>query len=304
MRVPPLYKPTIQVLSLLIAVASLVTGAAFLWTGTHDLWAMAVLVLFAGVLFAGYVLREAFKENEQLTEELEKTRSDLAEVTSAFHEAEGNGAIANYMVAPPHSDDVHHYTLIHEAYVIHRHAGTFTWTLQGFNASDEVSSEIMLKVSGDTALASERLAPGGVDVDTRRPLNISVVIDQPSIKVCKVEFPEPLAPNAWFHIRVSCRWENAFQMTEGDDYVFIPWGSFATRGVDRLEGTLTSDVTIHESTLALLEGAVVVRKEPGLPFHKTNSGGQSVLEWAIDKPEGLYRVAFSRKAQSVARISK
>jgi hypothetical protein len=282
----------------LAAAASLTGGAAVLWTGTHDLWAMGFLILVVGLLVAGYVLRSTVKENEELSRKSDELHRRLAETTRAVHEAEGNGAIANYMSMPPFSDDSHRYTLIHEVYVINNQAGNFTWTLQGYNASDEETSAIMLKVAGDTALASDRFSLHGTDVATGAALVVTPVSDQPSIKVRKVAFPVPLGPNETFHIRVSCRWENAFQMTDGDDYVFIPWGSFATRGVERLEGQLYSNVAIHRSTLALLKGAQVVREEFGLPHHRVSADGQSMLSWLIEEPEGLYRVTFSRNAEN------
>ncbi len=291
-------------------IATLVGCGIGLWQVSRDVWAEATYVL---LLVAGLVTidnrraqRELETQDAEATLEVEQLKRSIAalEVTTSQGRqsrqlAEGLTGLTAFLTQEPILDTFHHYDLIREEYVTHNHDGTYTWYLRGHNATADLSSQLVLKVSGDTALDTEAFVISAHnDEGDRAPLVTDVVADYPLLKVCAIRFREPLAPMQKFAIKVSCRWPNAFLPNRAEDYVFLPWGHYAALGVDRLEGLLRSDLPILDSTLERLVAGSQTLPEPGQPRHQAASGGRDELEWCLARPVGVYLVRFTRRLRA------
>lgn len=295
--------PITTLLTLGAGLATLIGLAIALWQVTNDLWCVAAYVACIWVCGLGVANSQMRKALAQAADKADRDESALeglqnavAEADQAAKVAQGLTGLAAYLTQEPTRDRRHHYSLVREEYIIDDDDdGTFSWLLEGTNVSDDASNELVLKITGDTAADLVTFQVAARDHSSDRALTVAILTDLPLIKVCAVQFAEPVRPGDAFAIKVTCRWPTAFLRDRIDDYVFLAWGYFALCGVDLLEGRIRSNGPIVSSRLERIGAEGVPIVEPGQPRHVIATSGRDELEWSLENPRSMYLVRFTKR---------
>lgn len=283
----------------------LVAGAALtsylglgiaIWQIDADILLLLVYVLV--VMLAFIVVRQ-----RRLVGDLAALRRDYREALALSEEVKtldalsrGMLGLVGYLLALPRGDTRHHLISVEEEFVISGDDGLYSWSLHGFNAVESISSQLFVKVSGDSPMDVSEIPIQVVDLREDRPLVVQCISDRPNCKTYAIEFLEPLARAEEFRIRIDCRWDNTFLRTRSLDYVYSAWGAFAGQGIDRLHGRLISDVELSDVLLERLEDGQRLR-EPRQPLVTSQHGGKWKVDWEVQAPESIYLLSFRKQAR-------
>ena len=200
---------------------------------------------------------------------------------------------------PPKQDHVHQFTQIIEEYIIHGESGSFNWVLEGFNATDNPSEAMVVKLSGDAPSDFVELNFHALDLRSEETvMSHTIMVDNAYLKVVSIQFPAPLSPAEYFKIRVSCHWDNIFPRVQRNKYVFFNWSAYAAKGVDRHVCRLKSDRRIIDFTLETLAATTKEREKSPIEPSAGSGGNGFALEWLVTNSSEIYLLTFILTNQS------
>ncbi|HEV2754356.1 MAG TPA: hypothetical protein VG318_01090 [Actinomycetota bacterium] len=206
--------------------------------------------------------------------------------------AQGLLSLVVLVHVPPLADEIHHFSLIREEYVIRGEGGTYNWRFEGWNRSGSVSESLVIKLSGDAPASLDSLGLSIKNANTNTDLSFTVKLDRPHVKVIEICFDPPLVEGAGFAVDVSCKWENIFPHSRATNYVFFPWGAIAPQRVDKYQTRLVSDAPIAAFELRKIQPGQSVAVLPQ-PLETTSPVW--ALDWQTPRPEDIYVLTFSRR---------
>lgn len=232
---------------------------------------------------------------------LERSRSEnerlmftLSRLDGLDELSEGMVALLNFLSQDPIHDTEHHYSLIRERYVIDNDDATYETELQGRRVVDGYTSHLIVKIAGDTPADQRTILAAARSVDDGNDLPVSFIRDDPYFKILAIELSNPLERNDGFKIAMNFRWAGTFPRSRRHDYLFSAWGYVAALGVDRIEGTLLSDVPLHAPVLEELRDGRHKRSAIQ-PKHVLRDGRRrSEVSWAVDNPDAVYLLRFEK----------
>lgn len=295
-----------KVLSEIIQLLGYVALGITLWGLTKSILTMVVYFLLISNLVIVLRYRQLSRKFQELQKKLgtaELSGEELQRFRGLF---EGMLALYLYTTERPNSDPKHHFVLVQEEYVIYKDDGIYNWVLKGYNVHDDPSSSLTVKLSGDAPadIASLSLSvTDGLTGQYYEDNQVRVVSDLPYLKVFEIGFPKAIRKDEHFEIKLNCRWDNTFTRSRKYDYVFFPWGPYATHGIDKLIGRLVCDVPIVEFVLERLDSGKLI-KEHRQPKAIDTASKHYVLEWEISNPQYVYILRFTKEVDSLARMTQ
>lgn len=264
-----------------------------LWQVCDDPWLIAAYTL--SVFLAYLVLRlvRVARQLAVLKKENLEIGQDRERRAVADGLTQGMLALIAFLTQPPRADMHHHLTKVTEEYRISGDDGIYLWTIEGFNALESPSESFYVKVAGDSPQDLEDIPIEVVDLlHGGCVLETQCIGDRPNCKVYSISFRQPLGLGDGFAFQLRSRWDNTFLRSEVWDYVYSPWGSFATQGIDLLVGRLVSDVPLRDVLLERLEDGQKLR-EPRQPL-VIHDPHECLVEWEIINPKWIYLLSFCK----------
>ncbi len=294
-----MFRPDTEIKQILLDIAGLTAYLGLgitLWqitTSIPYIVAYTLLILCLLLLLRYHILHQTL---DQLQGQLNNDRHHMEKLQQVQGLFEGMLGLWFYTTELPTADIKHHFTFLEEEYIIHGGNGTYNWILEGRNTLDEYSQSLTLKFSGDAPTDTSALALSVVDDLTGQRYHdkqIKIAKDLPYLKTFEVIFPEPIAKEEQFKLRLSCRWDNTFPRSRRYDYVFFPLGYYAAKGIDKLLVRLVCDVPLNDFILSRLDSGRLV-KEHTQPRILSRGSKHFVLEWEVSQPQHVFVLQFTK----------
>jgi hypothetical protein len=206
---------------------------------------------------------------------------------------QGVVALVAHLMEEPRVDLRHRLSFVNETYEINGDDGLYVWTLEGHCIANAPSHDLIVKLSGDSPI-SGTVEIVVKDLESGKQLDYMVLVDRTHSKVVSIFFDQPLQQNDRFSIQVTCRWPGTFPRSRRSDYIFLGWGTYASAGVSRMKGRLSSDRFMSNGRIELLVDGEWVTA-PWQPTSTAHLNGSYVIEWDIPDPTHLYLVSFDRE---------
>jgi hypothetical protein len=280
------------------------TAAVLAYTSTAlAVWALPWSVSNRLVLLLAILLLLLVGILVVLLQRLDRIRVELRTAEDAAHIAGLTqlelDALANGMVAfsyaqsqKPVNDIDHHFISIREEFRIDGDDATFTYELRGRRVNVGASDYLSIKVSGDVPVDAASLMAEAKSLPSDEPLEIEFERDEPYLKVLRIKFATPAIRGQEFRIHLSLRWNGTFPRDRRYDYLFSNWGVYASRGVEKLTTTLSSDLELRDVVLYEI-GRGKRQRRPSQP-RVQNRHGRCDVSWYTHNPSKVYLLQFEK----------
>ena len=276
-----------------VAYTALVVGIfALPWSITVRSMVIAITILLAITSILVAKIARLNREAKEMQADKESLVRKVGDLGYALDLTDGTVALFYSLAQPPDSDGEHHYFEIRDEYRIDGDDGTYSYYLHGERSASGQSQVFQLKISGDTPADAATLVPEAEDLFTGERLQTKFSTDDPYLKVLDVMFSKPLEEGQSFKLLISLRWAGTFPRARTSDYIFVSWGLYCTKGIDRFFSTLSADVELRNATLEEIDSGK--RNPSSIQPKIIEHRGRSRVSWAIDNPSALYLLRFEK----------